>query len=261
MPGVDSLHSLIIGACGTNLQGEGSKLFWTALTVLGWIRDVFSPFPRVKSTIENVASMDRSARLQISAELDTVPIKLDPSDTLPYNRPRLAWCSEELTAMEGLTLWEEQEFYRAYVTSEGVSPQQWIRPGWSWPAADTGTRFPTFMKSIERRQPPPAPAGLAKCDAPTIQRWRLSSYKYPPYQFGADYLLTAEGEEPRVLDASERDVLLGYGPGHTKSCMAASEAKQSWAKFESARCSLCGDSFAIPSFAIMGAVMCRWSHV
>lgn len=88
--------------------------------MLGWIEDVFTPFARVKVTVENVASMDQSARLQISYELDIIPIKLDPADCLPHSRPRFAWSREMLEQMEGLTLYPEQEFFRAYVQAEGV---------------------------------------------------------------------------------------------------------------------------------------------
>lgn len=110
----------------------------------------------------------------------------------------------------------------------------------------------TFMKSIRRQRPPPCPAGLAKCSPATVAMWESHEYRFPPYQYGPQYLLTSSGQKPRVLDSSEREILLGYGPGHTKSCMSASQAKQSLTAYEDARCSLCGDSFAVFSFAIMG---------
>lgn len=39
--------------------------------------------------------------------------------------------------------------------------------------------------------------------------------------------------------------------------MAASIAKQSLEAYEDIRCSLCGDAFAIVSFAVVGAVLCQ----
>ena len=58
------------------------------------------------------------------------------------------------------------------------------------------------------------------------------------------------------MDSSERELLLGFGAGHTSTCRSASDAKGNWTAFEDSRLSLAGDSFAISSFAIMGATMC-----
>ena len=82
------------------------------------------------------------------------------------------------------------------------------------------------------------------------------SVPLPPYQYQAKFLLVHDTAPPRLLDASERELLLGLGPGHTASCKSASAAKASWTAYEDCRKSQCGDSFAIPSFAIMGAAMC-----
>ena len=59
----------------------------------------------------------------------------------------------------------------------------------------------------------------------------------------------------RVLDSSERELLLGFGPGHTASCLAASEVKKSHRDFEDIRCPLCGDSFSVASFAIIASAL------
>lgn len=61
---------------------------------------------------------------------------------------------------------------------------------------------------------------------------------------------------PRTLDSTERELLLGLGPGHTSTCRAASVAKANWTAYEDSRKSLCGDSFAVSSFAIMASAMC-----
>eukprot|EP00435_Cladocopium_sp_Y103_P028366 s1320_g7.t1 len=254
--GFPCVHLSRVRAFRKNLQGDGSKLFWKLLEVLGWLQQVFGTFATVKFCIENVSSMDEDARREISEHLQVRPVKLDPADTLPFNRPRLAWCSEELYAMEGLELWEESDYVRAYASAPPVSISQWIKPGWSWPGEVEGYKFPTFMKSIPRQEPPPFPAGLQKCDQETIARWQAARFNFPKYQYQSRYLLHQAGHVPRLLEASEREILLGFGPGHTASCRSASEVKRSYSDYEHARLSLCGDSFAISSFAIMGAQMC-----
>eukprot|EP00435_Cladocopium_sp_Y103_P035917 s1405_g9.t1 len=254
MAGFPCVHLSSARAYRRNLDGEGSDLFWTLLKVLSWIQEAFSGYAKVKFTIENVASMDETARQQISEELDISPVKLDPCDAMPYSRPRLAWCSEELYEMDGLQLWKERDYTRAYASAPPLQEHQWIRPGWSW-GGQSDVKFPTFMKNIKRAVPPPKPAGLERTSEETRARWRADSYRYPPYQYREQFLLHDRSLPSRLLDASERELLLGFGPGHTAACMSASEAKKNKQEYEDVRCSLCGDSFSILSFAIMGACM------
>lgn len=252
--GFPCVHLSSARAFRRNLDGEGSSLFWKMLEVLSWVQDIFSTFCRVKFCVENVASMDEEARMAISDELEVAPVKLDPSDCLPYSRPRFAWCSETLYEMQGIQLWTEKEYLRAYLDGPPVSNSQWIRPGWSW-EAQSGVAFPTFMKAIKRNSPPVKPAGLERTDWETRERWRGDQYRYPPYQYRPQFLLRHGEHPPRLLDSSEREILLGFGPHHTESCMSASDIKKSHSDFEDVRCSLCGDSFSILSFAVIAAQM------
>ena len=255
--GFPCIHLSRVRAFRQNLEGEGSKLFWHLLELISWVQEVFRGFAKVKFCIENVASMDESARQEISSQLDVQAVKLDPADTLPFNRPRLAWCSETLFSMDGLQLVEERDYVRAYVTEGHIDSHQWVRPGWSWSGdSDPSARLPTFMKSIPRRQPPPFPAGLEKTAQDARVRWARDQYRFPPYQYSDQHMFHHAKEPPRLADASEREPLLGFGPGHTGTCRSASEVKASFSSYEDMRKTLCGDSFAISSFAIMGSAMC-----
>lgn len=200
--------------------------------------------------------MDEGARHTISKELGVAPVKLDPSDAMPNSRPRFAWCSVPLYEMEGIELWTEMDYFRAYVQAGALQNSQWIRPGWSW-NAPAGTIFPTFMTAIKRTVPPPAPAGLSRTPEASCERWRRDSFRYLPYpyQYKDQFLIEHATEELRLLYSSERDLLLGFGPHHTVPCMSASEAKKNLRAYEDVRCSLCGDSFSIFSFAIMASMM------
>eukprot|EP00435_Cladocopium_sp_Y103_P067105 s619_g29.t1 len=206
--GFPCIHLSSVRAYRQNLEGEGN----TAKSQENPAQEFFSPHTFIKFCVENVASMDENARMTISDHLQVCPIKLDPSDILPVIRPRLAWCSETLYEMEGLELWTEREFVRAYMTGDPVETSQWIRPGWSWPSEEGGC-FPTFMKSIKRQKPPPQPAGYARASEDTRARWIQDEYRYPPYQYAERFLFYQKGAKPRLLDSSERELLLGFGPG------------------------------------------------
>eukprot|EP00438_Fugacium_kawagutii_P033223 Skav231044 [mRNA] locus=scaffold446:243817:254709:+ [translate_table: standard] len=253
--GFPCVHLSSVRAYRMNLYGEGSNLFWRLLDVIALVHRFFGDHCRVKQCIENVASMDDKARKQISNELQTQPIKLDPCDTLPFNRPRLAWSSVEIPSGPGYELWREKEYVRLYVTEGAVEDSQWVRPGWS--RRDPSAKLPTFMKAIPRSQPPPVPVGLHRASEPTINRWVEHEYRFPPYQYADRYLFDHPNKQSRLADSSERELLLGYGAGHTESARAASGIKKNKQDFEDIRMTLCGDSFAISSFAIIAAAMCR----
>lgn len=55
--------------------------------------------------------------------------------------------------------------------------------------------------------------------------------------------------------ALERELLLGYGIGHTRSCLSASEAKGQEQRYEDLWCSLLGDSFSIYSFVLWAVAL------
>ena len=104
-----------------------------------------------------------------------------------------------------------------------VSNSQWLRPGWSWPGrTDPQNKLPTFMKAIVRREPPPFPAGLSKTGLAAQERWHADSCRFPPYQYEEKHLVHHGDLPPRLVDASERELLLGLGPGHTATCRSAS---------------------------------------
>ena len=256
--GFPCIHLSSVRAYRQNLDGDGSRLFWRLLEIIQWIKEVFEVSCKVKTCVENVASMDEEARWTISKELDITPIKLDPSDITPISRPRFAWVSEEVRQMSGVELWTEKEYVRAYLHSEvKLHDQQWIRPGWSRNTEDETVKFPTFMKAIKRRAPPPFPAGLPRATAEMVEMWTNDSFRYPPYQYHPRFWVCHPTQAPRLLDASERELLLGFGPGHTDPCQSASVKKRNLREHEDIRCSLCGDSFAIVSFTIIAAVLCQ----
>ena len=256
--GFPCVHLSAVRAFRQNLAGEGSNLFWRLLEVLEWVAEVFTPFCKVKWCIENVSSMDESARKAISSALEVMPIKLDPSDCMPFNRPRFAWSSVELHQMEGVTLYTECEYVRAYLsTGVEVDAAQWIRPGWKWHGGQQGVKFATFMKSIKRQRPPPVPVGLNKASPEMISMWESDSFRFPPYQYHPKFWLEKHGATPRLLDASERELLMGFGAGHTDACQSASVKKRSLQDHEDIRKSLCGDSFAILPFAVIAASLCE----
>ena len=112
------------------------------------------------------------------------------------------------------------------------------------------------MKAIKRQVPPPKPVGLQRASPEAVTRWETDGFRYPPYQYKEEYVIfTPHGW--RLLNASERELLHGYGYGHTSLAFSASEIKKSEEAYEDARCSMIGDSFSIYSFVIFAWSLCR----
>ncbi len=253
--GFPCVHLSSARAGRMNLAGEGSNLFFKLVEVIELLEEVFTPRATVEFVIENVFSMDVSARQEISARLAIKPLKLDPSDCSPISRPRLAWISKEVVATPGVTLIDHGDYVE--VSMEGLFPDtaSWIRPGWR--LVTKGVTFPTFMKSIRRFQPPPSPAGLSRCDQGTINRWRSDEFRFPPYQYALKFLLVNTEGQLRYLNAQERELLLGLGLDATKFCFSASASKSHPVDFWDKRLSLLGDTFAMLSFGWLAGQLAK----
>lgn len=228
------------------------------MEVIELLEEIFTPQAVVEFVIENVFSMDVSARHEISARLQIKPLKLDPSNCSPISRPRLAWISKEVQATAGVTLVDYGDYVEVIMKATFPEVHCWIRPGWDM--VEKGVTYPTFMKSIRRYRPPPAPAGLSRCDEGTISRWRSDEFRFPPYQYSLKYLLRNKEGLLRYLDAQERELLLGLGLDATKFCASASTSKSHPVDFWDKRLSLLGDTFAMLSFGwLAGQLVDKWT--
>ena len=234
-----------------NLQGEASGLIFEALRVFRECVELF-PEARFEYFYENVSSMDPEARDQISALVGVLPYKLDPSCQVPNSRPRFCWTSISLERAPGLVLTSHEGYTLVQVDGTWPRSTQWMTEGWE--QADDSVIYPTFMKAIPRGRPPVRPAGLERTDRATRARWEDDAFRFPPYQYKYKYLLfSLQDGTGRLLNSDEREILMGYGPGHTKLCMSASDIKGREQAYEDERCSLVGDSFSIWSFCLVAA--------
>ena len=242
---------------GQGLSGKQSSLFYEIPRVRELLHLGFPEHVVVKVVGENVASMKKEECQKISDYLGLHPYHLDCGHAVPMNRARLCWTTERIEGcMDGLAF-DPQEYWVS-VTAEAEYPgiQQWITSGAEWPGYSQGYLLPTALKSIKRKRPPPAPAGLRRCDSDTIARWESDQFRFPPYHYLERFLFW-KNDKWRLANASEKEILLGYGAGHTELCYSASKIKQSAIAYEDERLSLLGDSFSVFSFVIAASALCR----
>ena len=151
-------------------------------------------------------------------------------------RPRFFWFEPELAPIAHT--WFEPGAGYTHVRMEGVKEPEdvWVAPGWHWLSGQMPVGLPTFTRSIPRRKPPYAPAGLHHTPQKARARWREDSYRYPPYTYKQEYCLT-DGVTMRVCGASERESLMGFRQGHTAVKVGGKQADQD------IRCAAVGNSF------------------
>ena len=116
--------------------------------------------------------------------------------------------------------------------------------------------MPTCMKAIPRQRPPPRPAGIGKCDWNTLERWKEDSFRYPPYHYQEQFLMTTDNTW-RLASATEKELLLGYRFNHTAVAWSASRQKRDPVGFSDVRNSYLGDSFSVYSLCILAMACCR----
>ena len=240
-----------------NLAGSQSSLYWEIPRVEKLVADEFGPTVKIKKVLENVSSMDRSAAEEITQDFGFLPYKLDCCQAVPMRRPRFAWTTERLEGLLPDVFVSAGPYFKEVIAeAEYPATKQWITPGYSWQGESSGAIFPTAMKSIPRNHPPPRPAGLEKCDWDCRQRWFDDFYRYPPYQYKEEFLITSTTTW-RLLSADEKELLLGYGFKHTSVAWSASKQKANQTAYSDARHSYLGDSFSIYSFVLLAVACCR----
>ena len=245
-------------ALGRGLDGPSSSLFYEFVRIRDMITAEVHGYIEVKTTGENVASMPRSECDEISPRLGLRPYFLDSMDAVPMRRPRLCWCSESLEgSFDDIEIWPEENWKRVYAPAPYPKLEQWIEPGVVWEAGEEGEVLPTCMKSIPRSKPPVKPAGIERCDSDSLGRYAADSFRYPPYQYLLRFVFWTPKETWRLVNAEEKELLMGYGWKHTALCYSASKIKQSYRSFDDERNSLLGDSFNVYSFVIPAMALCR----
>ena len=242
-----------------NLAGDQSSLFYEVPRIKTLLSQEFPSTCRVKFTLENVASMDRKASEEISHEMGVNPYYLDCADFVPIHRPRLCWSSEDwMDIIPGITFTKELYWTRVWTPAPWPDDSQWIAEGWQWNGAGSGLALPTAMRTVAKTVPPPHPAGLERTPNDARQRWAADDYRLPPYQYKWQFLMSQPSTGKwRRPNAAEKELLMGYGFDHTSLCMSASNIKKSKILYEDTRQSLIGDAFAVGSFLVAAAGLCR----
>ena len=157
-------------------------------------------------------------------------------------RPRFFWVSEDLE-FKGVGLVEPAAGYDVvHIHGHKEPPEIWVCEGWKWMSEECPVSLPTFTRSIPRWRPPVKPAGIAHTPPEARARWMKDDFRFPPYTYKDEFCMERNGHL-RVACAAEREILMGFAPGHTRL------RKRNLS--EDVRCSMVGNSFHTTVVAVL----------
>ena len=228
------------------LKDERSCLFTHGKRIKELLKTHF-PWCQVHSLMESVASMDPTDCDTMSDSFGDLPWSCDSGEVSWCSRPRLYWMTWELQEDEGVELRHEAVQGRrevhlyAHQALEEVCKVGWLK-------VDPSRPFPTFTTSRPRSSPGRKPAGLHQCTPEEVALWQQDLYRFPPYQYAARNSLINRQNVLRVPDLEEREYMMGFPVGYTKSCLSKSQAKNK-TLLNDTRLTLLGNSWSVPVVA------------
>eukprot|EP00438_Fugacium_kawagutii_P030268 Skav219080 [mRNA] locus=scaffold1777:97789:100561:- [translate_table: standard] len=140
-----------------NLAGKESSLIFEVIRILDCLLRIKGDLKLI-FVIENVASMDTSAREELTQLLKVTPMRLNPASQVPMNRPRYCWTNLTIFELPGVRLVPKDGYVEVEVEGEWPASEGWLEAG-SF-QRDPNAIYPTFMKCIRRSRPPPGPVGI-----------------------------------------------------------------------------------------------------
>ena len=265
---VSRLNSQRVGATGmrTGLFGEFVR-----------IADLVQEFCRLWSMqfvgLGECTVMDHADEQLISQSCRWSRVECCSSGSSRVRRPRFFWCEPPVCEGQGLAL---RAGHRGSVAAlEGpLEPEAaWVLPGWRFVSDhDDKVRLPTFTRAIPRSRPPPGAPGLWTVPLHVRGRYEADWRRFGPYTYDDRFCLIPEGDSlqgadtnprTRVAVASEREVLMGFLPGHTRKTHKGAPGLRAADGFEedTVRCALIGNSFHTTAVAtIVGNQLCSLGH-
>ncbi len=168
--------------------------------------------------VENVVPDEKDVK-EISDELGWDPLLIEAAHLSRARRPRLYWSSVEPASHPEVEVLVRGKLTEVKFVAPPEPTQAFLSTGWSWKAEEgqkEEAKFPTFTRAIPRRRPPPSPAGLEACSEEVKARWKGDGYRYPPYTYKDIYMVEDGSGTKRPLRACEREILMGFMPGHVK---------------------------------------------
>ena len=206
------LSQLLSG--GKGLAGARSRLFYEMPRLFKLTAKHF-PCP-CHFFVENVFSMTEHNRNQFSAELQVKPYLIDSKHFSWCKRPRLFWCSWNLTAADKEDLIDHGSYIEWKGPDLRPAEKHWVDLGCNHSGSGL---LPTLTRALPRRTPPRDPAGLSQATSQAVKRWQADRHKFQVYWYENHNMVTKPDGTFRTLTLAEREKLMGFNPGYVSSVL------------------------------------------
>ena len=245
------------------VSGARSGLFREFIRVATEAREVAHGRDLLFLGVGECTVMDAADEAEITRECGWERTFICAGGMSRVRRPRLYWTSREVEERPWLSIRNGWRGREAVIDGVMEPADLWVLPGWEFPAESTPERIPTFTRAIARWRPPPGAPGLGRIAPHEYDRYCADWRRFPPYTYRDIHCLEATPElqtrspQPllaRVALAPEREVLMGFLPGHTRrSHKGYTQGVRQPDAFEedSVRCSLLGNSFHTGAFSVL----------
>jgi hypothetical protein len=201
----------------SGLEDPRSALFYEAVRVMDLVKEVADAEGMWNIRfLENIVPDEEDIRT-MSWALAMKPLLVDARHLSRARRPRLFWMSVPLVSHEEVEVHQGNLFDEVIYGAATEPMHAILTEGWEWTPGerDSGLRFPTFTRAIPRKRPPKEPAGLSVASEEAKSRWQADLFRFPPYTYNSEYMVTDDQGQKRPLLASERELLMGFERNHT----------------------------------------------
>lgn len=247
------------GVSGLNVDRRGalrdqrSKLHVHVARIRDLVKRAF-PWAQVHALMESVQSMDVEDRQIMSASFGETPWAIDAEGVSLARRPRLYWVTWGLQECEGVRIQAPSEGDNSPGTVElsgKVVASKYLTSGWTRTSEEP---LPTFTTSRPRDFPGRRPAGIDKLSEAERQQWVDDAYRFPPYQYQHCFQVQ-RGEDHRLVNVEEREVILGFPRQYTLHCLV--KAKQNTTHHTDVRLTLLGNTWNVTVVTWLLGQLCQ----
>ena len=159
--------------------------------------------------------MDDCDERVMSDSFGEEPWSIDAAGVSLARCPRLYWIDWELLPGDGVEFqWDERERAQAVLHAE-LEESLYLQSGWHKVSHE---KLPTFITSRPRETPGYKPAGVKQCSKEELESRRQDAFRFPPYQYQNSFCVGNKKGDLRLVDISEREVIMGFPRGYTMSC-------------------------------------------
>lgn len=249
------------------VEGSRSSLFREFIRISSLCAEAAAASHLQFAGLGECTRMSLADQERISGELGWVRTEICSSGSSRVNRPRNYWTLPTLQSGDGFEVWPDATGQRGRLSGPLEPSYAWVLPDWEWRPGDSSQiRLPTFTRAIPRTRPPPGAPGLYEADSETLERYFGDELRFPPYTYSERYCVhpvaggqaERQGLGPRVLRATEREILMGYKPGHTLPAWKSGPGKPEVLarSRDTLRCEQIGNSFhTLPVAVMLGSLL------